>query len=216
MRQFILALALLFGFITQASAKTWIIVLPADYAGPKEVVTDIVGKTALGLQPSDRLLVFAARPAVRQLADIQLPGGPNAGNRAWLKRRLGEQAAPVMRYLADLPRVSATEPPGNLMIPGVIDELARNVLPVAPDGKTEILLLGSPLYFDPRDDRWSMADQFYPSDALLSADPAKMPFSVLGRQGRLRGATLHYCSPPGRDLFASVEHETAVRRFLSL
>lgn len=216
MRMIMLVLAVFASLVTAASGTTRIIVLPSDYAGSKEALIRMVGEAIVPLQPPDHVLVYSARPTVRQLADIHVPDEPNAKNPAWVKRKLGEQAAPVLRYIAGLPGAASAELPGNLMIPNVLDELARNVVPALPDKHAEVLLVGSLLYFDPRDDRWSMADRYYPSDGQLQADPARVPYSIAGKQDRLSGMTAHYCTPDGKQQFVSEEHEAAVKRFYAL
>jgi hypothetical protein len=102
------------------------------------------------------------------------------------------------------------------MIPELLDEIGRNIIPSLPEKRAEVLLIGSFLYYDGRDARWSMTDRFYPSDGLLRAPRAQAPFGVAGARDRLAGMTIHFCGANGAAAFASAEHEELVRRFWSL
>jgi len=81
-----------------------------------------------------------------------------------------------------------------------------------PGQPLRVILVGSPLYvgddnaFDERD--------AYPSDAALSADAQKSPFSVLSRKNTLVGVTVHFAYL--RDCFVNDFHRERITRFLAL
>jgi hypothetical protein len=137
-------------------------------------------------------------------------------NNARINAALAGQFKPVKDYLAALPAASASEPPGNLMIPALIDELGRNLIAGLPEKKADILLIGSLLHWDRRDGRSAMSDRYVPSDSTLRAPRADWPFSIVGAQVRLAGITVHFCSPNGATEFESAEHAERVRRFWTL
>jgi hypothetical protein len=200
-------------FATQASAKTRIIVVPPDAAGVGAALLKHIADSAMSLGSGDRLLVYAAQP-VTQIASIARPPDP-ALNSARIKAALTAQFKPVRDYLAAA-RVTESQPAGNLMMPSVIDELGRNLLPSLAERKADILLVGSLLYADPRDGRTAMTDRYVPSDGTLRAPRAEWIFSTVGAEERLSGVTVHFCTPNAATEYESEEHEQRVRRFWSV
>ncbi|MCB1536278.1 MAG: hypothetical protein KDJ44_16565 [Rhodoblastus sp.] len=198
-----------------ALAHTSIIVLPPNTQQDKAVLIRAVGDALMGMGRQDQIIFYDAKGA--QLAVVRLPDDPKAVNKAWVKRKLAEQAAPVLQAISAMP---AAPPPGdipeNVMIPNVLDEIGRNVVPALPEKKADILVLGSWLYFDKRDGRFAMTDRFYPSDAHIRARLTDSPFGTAGLETHLSGATVHFCWPNGRDAFVTEEHEEKVRRFWSV
>jgi hypothetical protein len=210
-----LAIAIAIASPASANAKNYVIVLPPDYAGSKPALLQTLGDAVAAVTPADRLYFYRARP-LGEIALIAVPDDPKAQNAAWVKRQLAGQFAPVLRHIAELPGGVRGEPPGNLMIPALLDELGRNVMSSLPERRAEVLLIGSPIYFDKRDGRWAMTDRFYPSDALLRTKRTESPFGTIGTEKLLSGMTLHFCWPNGQAEFVSVEHEERVKRWWSL
>lgn len=214
-KQAMLAIAIAFAPATTAQAKNSIIILPPDYAGSKPALLQTLADAVAAITPGDRLYFYRARP-LGEIALIAVPDDPKAQNAAWVKRQLAMQFAPVIRYVSELPGGTRGEPPANLMIPGLLDELGRNLISGLTGQRAEVLLIGSLIYFDKRDGRWSMTDRFYPSDALLKTRRTETPFGVIGSEKLLTGMTLHFCSADGPAEFVSVEHEERVKRWWTL
>jgi hypothetical protein len=200
-------------FATQSSAKTRIIMVPPDAAGVGASLVKHIADSVMSLGSGDRLLVYVARP-VTQIASIARPPDP-ALNSARINAALVAQFKPVRDYLT-APSVSVSQALGNLMIPSVIDELGRNLLPSLPERKADILLVGSLLYADPRDGRTAMTDRYVPSDGTLRAPRAEWIFSTMGAEEQLSGVTVHFCTPNAATEFESDAHEERVKRFWSL
>jgi hypothetical protein len=200
-------------FASDAQAHTRIIVLPPDGAGVGTALLKYIAESVVSLPSGGQLLVYGSRP-VSQIAAITHPSDPGM-NRARVNAALAAQFKPVKDYLA-APSSVAGEPPGNLMIPSVIDELSRNLIASLPGKKADILLLGSLLYVDRRDGRSAMTDRYVPSDATLRAPRAEWIFSTVGAEERLAGVTLHFCMQNAATEFESEEHEFRVKRFWSL
>jgi hypothetical protein len=196
-----------------AFAKTRIIVLPPDAPNGAELLGQIA-ESVMRLPSGDRLLVYSARP-VSQIAEIERPADPTM-NKARMNAALAAQFKPIKDYLTALPASSSGEPPGNLMIPSLMEELGRNRLAGLPDKQADLLLVGSLLHWDRRDGRSAMTDRYVPSDATLRALRTEWPFSIVGAQERLKGVTVHFCSLGGENEFESEEHAERVRRFWSL
>jgi hypothetical protein len=202
-------------WLSQAAAEVKVVVLPADYPRDRGALLVSIAEmgTALGLD--DQLIVYDGR-SLGQVATLAIPkNDPKAANPAWRKRKLAEQFAPIRRHIQAMP---ASPPDGelaeNVRIPDVLNEIGRNLIPSLPDKKAAVLVIGSALYFDRRDGRWSMTERYYPSDGHLKSPPSETPFGVAGMETRLAGATVHYCWPGGE--FATSDHEEDVRRWWSL
>jgi hypothetical protein len=195
-------------------AKTGIVVLPPDYPAGKEVLIQQFAEAITSSAPGDRILVYAARP-LTLLATIGIPTDPKI-NAARARPMLAAQFAPVKEYLSKLPERTNGEPPGNVTLPAVLDEVGRNIIPSLPEKRADVLLIGTMIYYDRRDARWPMTERFYPSDGLLKSSPTEVPYGIAGAQSRLAGATLHVCWPNASAEFASAEHEQLVRRFWTL
>lgn len=209
------AFALLCLLVAQSHARTLIVVLPPDTARDKREEFNALASALAAIKRGDQIVFYSARG--EQLATIRPSEDPRTSNPAWAKRKLAEQFAPVLRTLAMLPAMpDPGNIPDNIMIPDVLNEIGRNVVPALPDKKADVLVLGGWLYFDPRDGRFAMTNRFYPSDAHIKAAAADSPFGTNGLANRLSGATIHYCWPGGQDAFATKAHEESVRRFWSL
>jgi hypothetical protein len=198
---------------TPASARTRIIVLPPDAAGIGAALLKHIADSVMSLGSDDRLLVYAAQP-VTQIALIARPTDLTL-NSARIKATLAAQFKPVRDYLAAA-KGAESQPVGNLMIPAVIDEIGRNLLPGLPERNADIVFIGSLIYADPRDGRTAMTDRYVPSDGTLRASRAEWIFSTVGAEERLSGVTVHVCAPKAATEFDSDAHEERVKRFWSL
>lgn len=199
---------------TPALAKTRIIVLAPEATNSKDALLKQIAETVAALMPGDQLLVYGARP-ITQIAGISRPSNSEM-NQARLNAALGAQFKPVKDFLTAPATTTRPEPPGNLMLPSLFDELGRNLLASLSDKGADILLVGSLLHVDPRDGRSAMTDRYVPSDGTFRAARADWPFSVVGSEARLRNMTLLFCSPNAATEYESAEHEERVRRFWSL
>jgi len=95
------------------------------------VLVQQFAKAIDALAPGDRLIVVAS-PPVRQLAVIERPTGEKAENPAWRKRKLAEAFAPSSNTSKPAREPRSGEPPGNLMVPALLDEIGRNIIPAYP------------------------------------------------------------------------------------
>lgn len=80
--------------------------------------------------------------------------------------------------------------------------------------RTEVLMLGSPLYIDNRERAFSMVDGYVPTDGHLRVDRSVSVFGVAGKRGLLDGIRVHYAY--FGDPWANDVHEYHVKRFWSL
>jgi hypothetical protein len=212
---FVFAIAALAALVPPAWGKTRILVLASDAVPSNDVLLKHVAETVASLTPGDRLFVYRARP-MTQIAVIAPPSDPGM-NRARANAALAAQFRPVKEFLSTPPAGHTPEPPGNLMLPSLVDELGRNLLPSLPDKDIDVLVVGSLIYFDPNDARSAMTDRQVPSDGIIFRTArGEWPFSIAGSERRLSRAVMHYCQPNAANDYESIEHEERVRRFWSL
>jgi len=200
-----------FGLLVEAAqAKTRIVVLPPDAVGNASVYFRYVAESVGQLQPGDQLIVYSARPP-QQIAAITYPTDHSL-NAARIKAKLTAQLLPVKEHLSVMPPGLAGEPPGQLMLPALVQELGANVLSSLA-GDVDLLLIGSLLHWDRKDVRASIGDRYYPSDGVLRAPRAESPFSIVGADVRLKGATVHLCAVHAATDFESAEYRERLVRF---
>ncbi len=215
MRRFVLGLLLWSATLAaEASAATRIIVLAPDASSSGPMLLKHIAASVSVLSKTDRLLIYAARP-FSQIAEIAPLSDPMM-NKSQRDAALVAQFKPVHAFLTAPPAPAHPEPPGNLSIPFVIEELSRNILPALPEKGASILLIGSWLFWDRRDQRTAMTDRYVPSDALLRAPRSEWPYSVVGAQDRLAASTLHFLWPNGQAELESAPHEERVKRWWSI
>lgn len=209
-------LACIFLSILTASgfAADRVVVFPTSFPD-QSVLLQQFGNMLLGLKRGDHLIVYSA-DGPRRIAEIAVPDDPKANNPAWLRRQLGAMAGPVVELIQNLPTTGSGSVPQNLMLPDLFDEIGRNVVSALPAHQADLLVIGSWIYDDPRDAKWTMADNAYPSDATLRLSPSQSPFGTNGRERVLTGVNVHFCYVDGGSAFVSAEHEERVRRWWSL
>jgi len=194
------------------SAKKLIVALAPDAATQGPALLRHLAETVAALGPSDELLVYSSQPFTL-VGSIKRPSDPNMNN-ARIRAALAQQFKPVRDYLSVQPPPRPGEPAGNLMIPATMDSLSRNVLSSLAEQKVDVLLVGSLLYWDHRDETTSMSGRRVPSDGTLWASRESWPYSIVGMQNRLTGVNVHFCTPGAE--YESAEFEERLRRFWSL
>ena len=209
MKRLGIVLAVMAAFSVQAEARTRIVVV--SDRGSRDAVFEQIAQLAVTQGGSDRLLVYAAHPFTR-LAEIRPPAELDL-NKAQIKARLAQLIGPVRTYLLAAPDRVAKGQASQLLIPEVMGELARNVIPTLPEKRADILLLGTLNPVDAKDGRWSMTNRYYPSDGLLKLQRAETPYGTASAKAQLSQSTVYYCYPDSEAEFATTEHEERVRRW---
>jgi hypothetical protein len=97
-------------------------------------------------------------------------------------------------------------------LPQFMDFLRGATIPTAE--RLTVIVLGSPLYMDPKEPSFSMADGYYPSDGHLRVGRDKSVYGVTDRTNTLRNVILHqaYFGDP----WVSDLHREKVSRFWRL
>lgn len=112
------------------------------------------------------------------------------------------------------PDGAALQSGGAVRLPQFLD-FVRSALPERRGSEPlRILLLGSPLYFDPKEPSFSMNDGYFPSDGHLKVGRDQSVYGVADRTNTLAGFTVHYGY--FGDPWLSGIHEERVSRFWHL
>lgn len=99
-----------------------------------------------------------------------------------------------------------------LRLPQFLDFVAESI--ALPEHSLTILLLGNPLYQDPKEPGFSMSDGFFPSDAHLQASRDESVYGLKGDRDSLQDARLYwgYFGDP----WLTELHREKITRFWSL
>ncbi|PTN12495.1 hypothetical protein [Nitrosomonas aestuarii] len=149
------------------------------------------------------------------IGEFNIPDNPAYNNP---KARLGvnRKAATALKRFADQsvapggkghPSIS-----GAVRLPQLLRYVANNF---ERDGGLDVIILGSPLYDDPREPVFSMAGGRFPSDGHLFASQGKTPFGAAGHSGLLKNVIVHigYGSD---NIMQGDRHAYFVKRFWTL
>ncbi len=115
---------------------------------------------------------------------------------------------------------SVSLPNGNLApsvtqavrLPQLLRHVAENY---RPQDKLDVLVLGSPIYDDPKEPALSFVDAALPSDGHLKASRNQSPFGTKDMPDVLKNITLHLAFE-SEDIFINDQHRYLLKRFWSL
>ncbi len=154
---------------------------------------------------------------LKSITRIEIPAAAVFQSPKTRANQFGPAISQLKLFLAlDQPRPDAgkTDLADAVRLPQFCDFLARNGSARAPADSPTLLLIGSPLYRDPREPAFSMVDGYYPSDAHLQA----------GREQSIYGYAAATNAPPGPQVYWSWPadpwlndlHQEKVERFWAL
>jgi hypothetical protein len=129
---------------------------------------------------------------IKTIAQVNIPEVRAFRSPKTRANQFKEQIHKIKDFLAtkhERPQVSGLKFEQALRLPQFMDFVAQNLQ--SSNVSTVVILLGSPLYVDPKETRFSMADAYFPSDGHLLASPDKSIFSVKNRASQLTGVTVH-------------------------
>lgn len=101
---------------------------------------------------------------------------------------------------------------GRIDMPGLLRYVGTNY---PANGKSDLIVLGSPVHHDPRIATLSMRGARVPNDGHIKASRAQSPYGTAGLQNRLKGYRV-LLGIPSMDWAATDRHAYFTQRFLSL
>lgn len=99
-----------------------------------------------------------------------------------------------------------------IRLPQFMDFVADNLL--GPTNEVAVVLLGSPLYVDPKEPSFSMIAGAFPSDGHLLASRDQSVYGLKSREGALKNTRVHLCW--FGDPWVSEIHREKIGRFWSV
>ena len=210
----LIAFVLSFTLSSLALARDLVVVL-SPYQSPARAEAQV--KTALqflcDLPPSSTATIMDGE-RLKTIARFTVPENPAYRS---AKARIKLNAGAV-RNLMTFARASHTATYGApprveqaLNLPDVVREIAHNHTSDAP---LDVIVLGSPLYDDPREPSLSFANGLYPSDGHLQASRASTPFGIESATA-FKHIRLHI-GYPDETIFLNTQHQYFIQRFWSL
>jgi len=155
---------------------------------------------------------------VRTITQIQVPNVSAFRSAKTRANQFKEQIRKVREFLAatNLPPRAAQAARLNfenaVRLPQFLDFISENVS--HGSNALRLIVLGSPLYMDPKEPGFSMVDGYFPSDGHLSASRDQSVYGLKERQSALQYSILHlgYFGDP----WVSDVHREKIARFWSL
>ena len=142
------------------------------------------------LQPGERCLIFDAYH-LRSLGTFTVPNKP-AYRHPKAKLQANRQVAGTLLTFAQTARnpQGGTEPSviGAIRLPQALRFIGENY-PAAND--SDLLLFGSPLYDDPKEQGFTMRNHHIPGDGHLSKARSVTPYGIKGQDGLLANLRVH-------------------------
>lgn len=164
------------------------------------------------LKGGDRLVVTDAS-TLQRVAAIDLSPRIVAADGKYRQWKLELHTADLVRLNGFFQRLKQNAGGGErptLDLPALSDVLGQRLAQYGTADR-QLVFFGSPIYADRHNTGFSFVET-YPSDGHLRS--ADSPFSVLGKERRLAGTTVHVVYPPG-DMFNELQAEK-LARFYSL
>lgn len=166
----------------------------------KDVVT-LYTKLPLG----DHLKVVNGVDA-RAIASFEIPNKTGYSHPKARLRLGAKEIAKLQQFTKGVSQANRTL--GAMDAPLVLNQVARNY-----PNATEIVLMGSALYDNPRHPGVDMVSMRIPSDGFITAKPTESPFGTQGREKQLQGKRIHWLLPQASS---DSLHNEALLRFSHL
>ena len=186
-----------------------------ESAAAKQQIKSVIGFMVETLEPGDHARLFDAY-TVKSIGEFVVP---NKAVYANPKAKLGANrkvAAALLRF-ADRSRAPMGENTpsvvGAIRLPQFLAFLGHNY-PVSDE--TAVMILGNPLYDDPKEPRFSMANGHLPGDGHLQHSRSDTPFGVKGQSGLLTHYRVHFGYTDEQQWKRNDNHSFHVKRWWSL
>ncbi len=166
----------------------------------------------VGLEPNDKAAVIDGY----SLEDLGLFLVPEGSRYASPRARIAKNKDVIARMLqfaedGQLPQPDSMPSVNGIRLPDLLLEAAAN----KGSGALDVIILGSPLYADPRETSFAMTGGRYPSDSHLFKSRAETPYGTAGLSERLAGIRVHMVFD--RDqVIQSAQHAYYLERWWTL
>jgi hypothetical protein len=179
----------------------------------RDALQTAFNKAFLGLKPGDGIVVYdAVNRAV--VTKIDVPNEPRFKLAGSILKSFGGRYNNVRQFL------TKDGSSGVVLVPDLLDEVAKHLKSDANGRRIDMLLLAEALHFDPREPGFSMrgagSHGIFPSDGYIAEDERRSPFGAANRRGLLANMDLYWCHTDPREHWGSSLHTERVERAWSL
>jgi hypothetical protein len=162
------------------------------------------------LKPNDRVIVLDGTTRVR-IADITIPAENRFNNPKFRFQHLKKHFRPIAAYQAKRASASVSDANDLLSLFRYFGDSIRAAYPGEP---VHMILFGSAIQHDPRQQGFSMKGAVYPNDGHFTVDGFTSPYGVADRANHYRDVKLHFCFADNN--LQSLEYEEHIERAWSL
>jgi hypothetical protein len=155
---------------------------------------------------------------VRTITQIQVPNVSAFRSAKTRANQFKEQIHKLKEFLAATnlppasPKIARLNFGNAVRLPQFLDFIAENV--AHGSNALRLIVLGSPLYLDPKEPGFSMVDGYFPSDGHLAGGREQSVYGLKERRGALQNSILHFGY--FGDPWVSDVHREKIARFWSL
>jgi len=152
---------------------------------------------------------------LQTITQVEIPGVRAFRSAKTRANQFKEQIQKLKAFLAleqEPPSTSFFKLRDAIRFPQFMDFLSENLQ--APGYSNVVVLLGNPLYLDPKEPGFSMVDGYFPSDGHLLASRDQSVYGIKDRSTALKDITVHfgYLGDP----WVSEVHQEKIARFWAL
>lgn len=174
-------------FTVSAQAKEIVVAISPHFSkdASKNMLTEMAklyGSLALG----DKLTFINSDASA--IATLSVPNNEAYRHRTPRLKLGAKELAKLNAFLQSMTQGRRTL--GAIDAPFVLSQIVRNY-----PNATDIVLIGSALYDNPRQPGVNMASMRIPSDGFITARPTESPFGTKGREKHLQGKRIHWLLP---------------------
>lgn len=184
-----------------------------DKSNKDEVYRRIVGMVLEDMPLDSSLAIFDAYN-LKTVAKVDVPAAQIFKSGKARANQFKEPIQKLREFLAadqSLPAATNFNLAQAIRLPQFMDFVADHF---TGTNAVRVIVIGSPLYLDPKEPGFSMLDGYFPSDGHLLATREDSVFGLKGHESRLQNVSVHFGY--FGDPWVSAVHQEKVERFWSL
>ncbi|NKX63298.1 hypothetical protein HEP89_04240 [Labrenzia sp. 5N] len=163
------------------------------------------------LTPNDRVIVLDGT-ARERIADIAIPSENRFNSAKFRFNYLKKNFRPIATYQAKRETASSVSDANDLL--SFYRYFGDTIRAAYPGETVHMIVFGSAVQHDPRQQGFSMRGAVYPNDGHFTVDGFTSPYGVADRANHYRDVKLHFCFADNN--LQSLEYEEHVERAWSL
>lgn len=206
---------LLLSALTSCAGERYVIGLTPflEKSAKDDVFRRIVGMIIEDLPQKSSLAIYDAYH-LTNITRLEIPDVRAFASSKTRATQFRDHVGQLRNFLAaehERPNVARLKFDQAVRLPQFLDFVSENIGVSDP---ATVVVIGSPLYMDAKEPKFSMADGYFPSDGHLLATRDQSPFGLKNRDGALKDYAVHlgYLGDP----WVSAIHQEKLARFWTL